>query len=524
MMTDIPTYHVDSSRSGLNSNFLVPGGGTWRKYATLLTAAPVRAAPLYLKGYTFAVGSHAGETHDVVIIADSANNVYTYAEDQLLAFNTTPLWTQNVGQPSSRSGSNIPPPIGICGTPVVNRDKSSIYLIAYIHDNTSNTDHYEIVALDLDTGNPADHRPLVDPSSPAPGAFDPTTQDQRTGLNLVNGWIYATFAAFFANDEGQYRGWMVACNEDQLSQQLFIPLISQTHTGAGIWGPGGAVAAADGSLYVSTGNSPSLANDGSYWSNLAKQNQHPGDVSDWFEGVVRVQMSSTNSSLSVVNYYQPTWAETLNDQDLDFGGSSSIVLPSTINRRQLVVTTAKDGNVYLLSPTLGGWGGELWSSVTDPNQPLHGVFSSESKCAPAYFQATDLYVYVVGAGNPGLVAFRVDTSTSTTPKLVRAWDAGMSFSDAPGSPFVIADPTTKNALVWVVDGIGTAPAVLRAFDAISGALVFHSDAGSGNDVGMCPNFAPVVGAGKSVFVGTNTGVVAYMNVPPSLKLIMDQTT
>jgi hypothetical protein len=94
-MSDIATYHVDSSRSGLNANFaFVSGGGTWRKYATLPTKAPVRAAPLYLKEYTFAAGPLASQTHDVVVVAASDNTVYAYAEDQLLAGNASPLWTQ----------------------------------------------------------------------------------------------------------------------------------------------------------------------------------------------------------------------------------------------------------------------------------------------------------------------------------------------------------------------------------------------------------------------------------------------
>jgi hypothetical protein len=232
--------------------------------------------------------------------------------------------------------------------------------------------------------------------------------------------------------------------------------------------------------------------------------------------------------LSVIDWYQPTWVRVLNDNDQDFGGSSPIVLPP-IGGRQLVVTTAKDGNVYLLDGKLGGWGAELWSSVTNPGDPSNGAFfGRESKCCPAYFHdavGNDDYVYVAGSNHPGLAAFKVDVSGST-PRLVPAWNAGMSFGDAPGSAFVIADPTTQKALVWVVDGVveDGKPSVLRAFDAVSGALVFRSDALAGNDVGQCPHFAPVVGAGNSVFVGTNSGVVGYVHVgsglPPTFSLLI----
>jgi hypothetical protein len=83
-MTDVLTYHVDISRTGLNPNFSFAAGSTWRRYVTLPTKAPARGAPLYLAGYTFPAGPHAGETHDLLIVAASDNVVYAYAEDQLL--------------------------------------------------------------------------------------------------------------------------------------------------------------------------------------------------------------------------------------------------------------------------------------------------------------------------------------------------------------------------------------------------------------------------------------------------------
>ncbi|HWF67635.1 MAG TPA: hypothetical protein VN670_10025 [Acidobacteriaceae bacterium] len=518
-MNDVTTYHVDSSRSGVNSGFpFAPVGGTWRRYVKLPTNAAVRAAPLYLAGFTFTAGSYAGETHDVVIIAASDNVVYAYAEDQLLSGSVNALWVQqSLGLASPRTGSNIPPPVGICSTPVIDRTNAAIYVIAYVHE--SSNDVYKIFALDLNTGHILDRATLNDPGAAGRPTFDSTKQDQRGGLNLVNGWIFMTFADFLAYDADRYHGWVVACNQANLSQQLFLSDTTNNTIGGGAWGPGGAAAAADGSLYVSTGN----AVNPTY---LAGNRPKPGD---YFEGVIHVQLTGA-PGLKVLDVYQPTWAKVLNDGvgsspgDLDFGGSSPIVLPP-IGGKQFVVTTAKDGNIYMLGSTLPGFGGELWSSVTDKNDPTNGsFFSSESKCCPAYFHdpvSGDHYVYVVGSGSPGLAAFRVD---ALNQKLLPAWNAGISFGDGPGSPFVIADPTTQKALVWVVDGVDGTPAVLRAFDAVSGALVFHSDAVPGNAVGHCPHFAPITGAGKSVFVGTDSGVISYVNVGPTILLLIIQDT
>lgn len=121
------------------------------------------------------------------------------------------------------------------------------------------------------------------------------------------------------------------------------------------------------------------------------------------------------------------------------------------------------------------------------------------------------------------MASRVDIS-GPKARLVRVWDAGLGFSDALGSPFVIVDPSTRRALVWAIDGIGGDPAVRHAWEALTCALMFLSDAVPGNGVGRTPQFAAITGAGQSIFVGTSTGAVACTNVPPTLKIILDQTT
>jgi hypothetical protein len=158
-------------------------------------------------------------------------------------------------------------------------------------------------------------------------------------------------------------------------------------------------------------------------------------------------------------------------------------------------------------------------------------FSGESKSAPAYYhdKATrEHFVYVTGTGAPGLAAFRVDTS-GARPQLVEAWNAGLTLSDAPSSPTVIPSESEDEdehrrhgaghakrqaALVWIADGIEGDPAVLRAFDAVTGTLVFSSDALPANVVGASlPHFAPISAGGRSVFLGTANGLAAYTHEP-----------
>jgi hypothetical protein len=111
------------------------------------------------------------------------------------------------------------------------------------------------------------------------------------------------------------------------------------------------------------------------------------------------------------------------------------MLPA-VQSQELLMVTGKDGRVYLLDRNhLGHWSRAL-------DQPH--VFSGESKCAPAYFQS-DIgpFVYLVGSGTPGLIAFRIQSEAGVA-RLVHGWrgaSSGIELGDGPGSPVVSSGPT-----------------------------------------------------------------------------------
>jgi hypothetical protein len=193
-----------------------------------------------------------------------------------------------------------------------------------------------------------------------------------------------------------------------------------------VWGPGGAAGDADGSLYIATGNTTYWFQNGflveeikTYWDNLG--GKHPADQGDFFEAVVRL---GTSQELEAVDWYVPTDAQRMNDGtkpdqqppdeqypgDQDLGGSSPLLLPP-INGHAMLVVTGKDGDVYLLNrASMGHWGGELWREhVFNTTDKAGRTVPAESKCAPAYYRSSSDqdYVFVIGSGRPGLVAYRV---------------------------------------------------------------------------------------------------------------------
>jgi hypothetical protein len=507
---DCLTYHFDPMRTGQNRKFNLDDTKKWGKYCEINVGSAVRGAPLFLSQHQIRGGPHNGETHEMVFIATSDNQVYAFAEDELIkskALPITPIWSQTLGSPSQKGGSNIPAPIGVSSTPVLDSQRGRMFVLAMREDN-----NYYFYSLDIDTGTILHQAQLHDSGDRSRATFDGSLQDQRGGLNLISGRIYATFADFLAFDKSNYHGWLVSSNADNLNDQWFFPLTSNSSIGGGIWGPGGAAAAADNTLYVVTGNRMPLPPlDTGYWLSLAATGKHPAEIGDYFIAVVRIGVRAGTNAPTVIDWYQPHNIFWMNGTDLDLGGSSALLLPDIKDSKgavhELLVTSGKDGYVYLLNrANLGHWGNELWRQH---------VFSAESKCAPAYFESStgDHYVYVVGSGTPGLVAYKVLVDGGTTPQLHEVWRAagsGISLGDAPGSPEVVTANGASDllALVWIVDD-NTTPPSLRAFGALDGKEVFNSSSLSQDNLGDVPHFPPISIVGKSVFVGTKSGLACY---------------
>ena len=481
-----------------------PGAAPWwRKYAAIPASAAVRGAPL-LFHMTFQSGPHKGQTFNVLFVTTSDNNVSAFAEEQLLAGVIAPLWTVSLGGPSTKGGSNIPPPVGICGTPVIDAKGRRIFVMAKLADN-----QFYIHSLSIDTGGVLAKSQLVDQGAPGRPTFDGTKNDQRGALNLVNGWVYATFADFLADDEDVYYGWLIGCNAGALGTQQFFSTTT-TVIGGGVWGPGGPAAAPDGSLYVVTGNMMPDQND-PYW-NALPSGKRPGDIGDYFIGVVKLVPTATGA-LPVSSWYQPSDTQGQNNNDWDMGGSSAALfdaLDAQGATHQLLANTGKDGSVYLLSrAALGGWAGS--------QDRIYELFSKESKCGPAHYmsQRGVHYVYLVGGGPVGLASYRIDVPASGSSTLQLAWNAGgggITLGDFPGSPVVTSLPETDaGATVWIVDD-NQSPPRLRAFDALNGAELFGSGHGS-DALGGIQHFPPITAAGSSIFVGTQSEIACYTPYP-----------
>ena len=552
-MSSTSTLRNDPARTGTTPDFPI-SGNPWTKYLSVDLGAPVRAGVLVVENWVFAGGPNSGQAATLVLVATAKNEVYCYSEGELLLNPNAaaPIWQTDLQvPPMQRATSNIPVPIGISGTPVVDTSGRRLFVVAMWQDN-NNVGHYTIFELDLDTGAITGQRELTDLGAPGRATFNPDVQDQRTAINLIGEWLWLGFADYRYNDYGRYYGWVVAIKANDLTRQLYQPMVSLNSTnnwgiyGGGVWGPGGVAAGPDGSVYVLTGNATQLDSvqadaEGTnpqddlqsfgmdYWANAPAAG--PGSQGDYFNGVVRlgIVLNGAMPELTVLDWFQASdLTKDENKGDLDFGGSSPVLLPP-IDGKQLVAFVPKDGNIFALdSQSLGHYSHGL---VRTP----YGDSSSDTKVAIAYVAMPDgSAVLVVGANSVtatvgGCAAFKLDASRNP-PTLTQLWQAQEPLHDSFGSPTVITNPLPDPsrppnpfALAWVADGLDNW--VMRAYDVESGALVYSS---TPQDVkeGLL-HFAPITAGGRSVFCATAAGFMGFTQfvVPSrSLTFIIDKST
>jgi hypothetical protein len=281
------TFHYDNARTGWfkrtqGVSDTDAGGRAWGLYATLSLGAPVRGAVMFLQNWVLRGSPRSGETHTMLYVATSANDVFAFSEEDLRSGSKKQIWKTSLAPASMRGGSNIPTPVGVCSTVVLDPGSRRLFVMA-LTDDEQGGETYHIFSLSLDTGDILAQAEINDVGTVGRPTFVGRDHDQRGALLLEGGRIYAIFADFLADDAGPYFGWLVSCAADNLSDQTFMAATRRTH-GGGIWGPGGASSDAQGNLYVVTGNATDMGDF--YWDELPS-GQHPGDFGDFFEAVVR---------------------------------------------------------------------------------------------------------------------------------------------------------------------------------------------------------------------------------------------
>ena len=495
----LATYHYNDARTGGDpqEHVLTAAAVRQRSLRRLWTAGvegDLYASPLVIPGVAV-----RGRPTTVVYAATEHDAVYAFD-----AATGARLWGPvSLGTPVPRASlpcGNIDP-VGITGTPVVDRASGTLFAVAQTITDGGRTRAYRIAALSLDAGTMRPGWPVtIEPPPAGSVRFDAGPQQQRGALTFLHGVVYVPFGGYWG-DCGDYHGWVVAVPVSSPARQEAYA--TPTTRMGGIWAPGGMAADGEGRLYAGTGNSDSR-----------------GRV-DFGEAVLRLETApALRFSGLARDYFMPSNYVPLNDTDTDLGSVTPIVLPDQPDTAtpHLVFTAGKQGVAYLINrDNMGGVakgdgvGGEgVYSRCVFGDCRSGGgrVFS-----AGAYWDGgpAGRFVYLPGVGrgaqpqpcrgSGGVVALRLGASAqSRRATLDVAW-CSPSMGD-PGAPVVTG--TGGAAVVWVID---TAAGVLHAFDARTGAALYSS--GSGDSPGATHRFVtPAVFDGR-VYVGAARAVVAY---------------
>ncbi|MBW8865008.1 MAG: hypothetical protein JF609_08825, partial [Verrucomicrobia bacterium] len=318
--------------------------------------------------------------HNIVYVATVNDTVYAFDADDATA--TVPYWTNTFVSPP-----NIVPPnnadmsalgacggsyndfsgnIGIVGTPVIDPDAGTIYMVARTKE-FGTTYVQRLHALDIHTGQERANSPVVI-SATYPGngdgsvgnviAFDPIRGNQRPGLTLIKGVVYISWSSHC--DMQPYHGWVIGYDATNLAQ---VVVYNDTPNGyeAGIWMSGEGISAdTNGNLYLSDGNGS------------VGYNGNPRDTINRGESILKLTRNGTN--LTVASWFTPYNYQNLENGDIDLGSMGVILIPGTT----LAFSGGKQGVGYLLNrDNMGGLSTissdtNALQSITLTSDQLHG--------------------------------------------------------------------------------------------------------------------------------------------------------
>jgi outer membrane protein assembly factor BamB len=519
LATEVLTQHNDIARTGavLDEKILSPASlksQGFGKLFSLVVDGQIYAQPLVVTGLEIP----GKGIRNVVFVATMRNMVYAFDAD---GGDRSPFWNTNLGAPMPydripKDGGallgqyNIRPYIGVTSTPVIDRARQLLYVVAKIAEPQCPGVEaapecpviYRIHAIQLSSGTvlrKTDIRiPMNDPAVPQEDAA--RRHLQRASLLLANHRVYAAFGAH--QDAPPFQGWIISFDADTLQQ--LAPAFCTTPGGemGGIWQAGnGPAADSQGNIYVMTGN-------GSF---------DPAGRKQFGSSLVKL-----DGTLAPVDWFAPADVKALNLLDVDLGSSGPMLMPGTDE----VVGGGKDGKLYLVKQSLpGGLEQHHWlhNGLNPPieffqasrrwrftwlswfpflfNAGYHHIHG-----APVYWnsrlQGPTIYVW---PEEDRVKAFHYDQKTKFNKKALKGM---MGNQGMPGGFLSISANGGEDGILWAAipykddAWVEIVRGTLRAFDANTLQLLWSTDGNEPSDrFDFAKDVPPTVANGK-VYLAT----------------------
>jgi len=497
--SDVTTYHYDNLRTGQNTHETIlthakVNSSTFGLLGAIPVDGHVDAQPLYLSN----VAISGQGNKNVLYVVTEHDSVYAFDADSVSGSSATTLWHSSMlaaGETSSddRNCGQVSPEIGITSTPVIDRTRNAIYLVAVSKTSGGNYIH-RFHALDLTTGHELFGGPTtITATYPGSGAnssngnvvFDPKQYNERPGLLQVGGTIFTTWGSHC--DAGPYTSWVMSYSADTLHQTGVIDLVPNGNEG-GIWMAGAAPGADASGIYFIIGN-------GEFGTSL-DSNGFPVNKNC---GNCFAKISST-TPLVLKDYFTPSNTVAESAGDTDFGSGGPLLLPDVTDSngqtRHLAVGAGKDSIIYVVDRDKMG---KFNSSNDNIYQKISGALSGGVWSKPSYFNGVVYY----GAVGDSIKAFPISGGKLAT---TASSHSSHTFGYPGATPVISANGTT-DGIVWVVENGGTG--VLHAYDAGNLATELYNSTQSSNAQFSGNKFiTPIVINGR-VYVGTQSSVVVF---------------
>lgn len=508
---NIPMFHVDQNRSGLNSQetILTPANVTPASFGKLfsyLLDGYVYGQPLLVSNLIMSDGT----THNVLFAATENDSVYAFDADN---YGTgTPLWKTSLLQTGETPLTNGPiqPVEGVTSTPAIDTTTNTMYVVSAQTSAAGST--FRLNALDITTGAQKFGGPVAITAQVAGTNSTTLTNSclQRAALLVAYGSIYIGFGSC-------HSGWLLAYNETTLEQTgVFNSSPNLVGEGpyasaGGVWmGGGGPAANGDGYIYITTGNGP--------WDGQTA----------FSDSVLKF-----SQSLQLIDYFTPYVYPYMDCADSDLASGGLLLIPNTTE----ALAGGKSGKLYLVNTdNLGqeqdndaGATQTLWFEQ-DLSPPYEATCtSSGSESGSAYINSYEIFgtaAYFNGSVYLGI------TPTGSVPAPMRqfVYSGTLTPSDyttknyiQEGSygttPFISANGTS-NGVLWMIDhgdplqGSGTqTSATLRAYDPnnLGNPELYDSSTNSGDAPGYGIKFTAPIAANGKVYISTGHDLVSAPN-------------
>ncbi len=501
---DVVTHHYDAARTGTNTQetILTPANvnsTTFGKVAEFSVDGQIDGQILYLHQ----VAIPGAGNKNVLYFATENDSVYAVDADSISGTSATVLWktrTLPAGEvplTPSDAGCGYINPVGIMSTPVIDRSRNAIYVVASSKDGSGNVSH-RLHALDLTTGAELFGGPTtITATFPGTGGnssggtvtFLTKAQQERAALLESNGTIYTSWSGY-DGDCGNYSAWVISFSADTLARTGAIDLVPGT-AGAGIWlGGGGPAGDAAGNVYFPTGN--------------AFGGNTPGIKNDYGDTFVKLGPSVP---LAVADYFAPSNAISNDNLDADFGSAAALLLPDNLVdsggvARNLAVVAGKDGSMYVVDR--GNMG--QYSAIANNVYQAFASDGHDNFSSPIYFNGR---VYIGPSGLP-LRAFTItQAKLSASPTSQTAFTFGSN-----GTVPSASANGTANGIVWALDRESRNFLAYDATD-LTKLLYDSSTAAGGRDSfsNVGGHFITPMVANGRVYFGTGSTVAVFGLLP-----------